>query len=158
MRETEKQVDLDERSEADIEELKERCRKALELTPDDAELLTELAVLELHDLQVPHGEGVELLQRAFDLDRSDTISFSNYLGVLAEVADEEEIDEVCLQAIEAGNVTAMFELGVRLDERDEPREAIPHLRRAAANGHAEASSYLAALLREVGDQVGDQRP
>lgn len=144
-------MDLDGMSEAEIEELKERCRSALDVTPDDAELLTELAVLELHDLQVPHGEGIELLRRAFDLDRRDTISFYNYLNVLAEVADEEEIDEVCLQAIEAGNVTAMFELGVRLDERDEPREAIPHLRRAADNGHTEAPSYLAAVLREVGD-------
>ncbi|BDM70262.1 hypothetical protein HEK616_37490 [Streptomyces nigrescens] len=147
-------MDLDKLSEAEIEELKERCRRALDVTPDDAELLTELAVLELHDLQVPHGAGVELLQRAFDLDRRDSISFHNYLNVLAEVADEEEIDEVCLQAIEAGNVAAMFELGVRLDERDEPGEAVPHLRRAADNGHAEARSYLAAVEREVGDQNG----
>ena len=140
---------LDDMDEDEIDKLKERCRKALEDTPDDVGLLTELAVLELHDLQVPHGVGLDLLQRAFDLDRSDTVSFTNYINVLAEVADEDEIDEVCLQAIEAGNVDAMFELGVRFDERDEPWKAIPYLRHAVDGGHAEAQHILAAVLREV---------
>ncbi|MGN9837553.1 hypothetical protein ACTMTI_05465 [Nonomuraea sp. H19] len=139
--------------EADIEKLKERCRKELQDTPDDVGLLSQLAALELYDLQVPHGEGINLLQRAFDVDRSDTISFSNYIDVLAEVADAEEIDEVYLQAIEAGNVDAMVELSDRLYERDYERDAvlkaIPYMRRAAEAGHAKAQDILAELLKEI---------
>ncbi|WP_431927052.1 hypothetical protein [Nonomuraea jabiensis] len=96
------------------------------------------------------GEGINLLQRAFDVDRSDTISFSNYINVLA---DEEEIDEVCLQAIEAGNVDAMVELSDRLYERDYERDAvlkaIPYMRRAAEAGHAKAQEILAEFLKEI---------
>ncbi|AQW48405.1 tetratricopeptide repeat protein [Streptomyces violaceusniger] len=136
-------------------ELEATYRRTLETNPDDMDALTGLGVLLTTLVQLPGPEAVELLQRAFDLDHSDEDACTNLATLLEQVGDEEEVDTVYQQALEAGNSKAVFELAARLDERGEVEEAEPLYRRAAEAGHAWAIANLANLLAERGadDQV-----
>ncbi|MGW3567019.1 hypothetical protein ACWDSL_24640 [Streptomyces sp. NPDC000941] len=132
-------------------ELEETYRRILETDPDDANTLIELAVLLSTDVQVPDGESVELLWRVFDMDRADEDVCESLVGLLENLSEEEEADEVYRLASEAGNLQATFELAARFDERGDLEEAEPLYRRAAEAGHAHAVANLAALLEERGD-------
>ncbi|MDX3226803.1 tetratricopeptide repeat protein [Streptomyces sp. ME19-01-6] len=132
-------------------ELEETYRRILETNPDDADILTDLAVLLSTDVQLPDGESVELLWRVFDRDRGDEDACNNLVSVLEALSEEEEVDEVYRQASEAGNLQAAFELAARLDERGDLEEAEPLYRRAAEAGHADALANLADILEERGD-------
>ncbi|MEU5030320.1 hypothetical protein [Streptomyces milbemycinicus] len=132
-------------------ELEETYRRILETHPDDADTLTALAVLLSTDVQVPDGESVELLWRVFDMDRADEDVCESLVGLLENLSEEEEADEVYRLASEAGNLQATFELAARFDERGDLEEAEPLYRRAAEAGNAHAVANLAALLEERGD-------
>ena len=141
-------VDTDD---VERERAKDAYRRALEADPDDVEALTGLAVLQLADEQLPSPESLALLERAFDLDRGDTVAFENLVNAFAEVADEEELDEVFREAAAAGNTEAVFELAARFDERGDVEEAETLYREAAEAGHVAALANLADLLDERGE-------
>ncbi|MGO4421235.1 tetratricopeptide repeat protein, partial [Streptomyces sp. MCAF7] len=73
------------------------------------------------------------------------------VGLLENLSEEEEADEVYRLGSEAGNLQATFELAARFDERGDLEEAEPLYRRAAEAGNAHAVANLAALLEERGE-------
>lgn len=129
-----------------IEDARTDYLAALELNPDDADVLVNLGTLELAEGKTPRA--LELLERAAQLDPLANWQLSD---VFIEMDDLDKSAEVLQIAIQAGENRAHLDLARVEDDRGNRERALELYRQAVAEDISGAETDLEEFLNEADD-------